>query len=140
MLMTPARRSAPTSSNGWFSLLGISGFGAIIFAGLVAYHTLTQADNLQGLRGIVIRPGTTEELTVHPKRILRLAAFGDFATMEIPIRADWSLTGDPHGSALLNCINTPRCRFRAGQKPGIIGLRASVSSFIDTVTITVSPL
>jgi len=140
--MTPARRSAPTSSNGWLPLLGISGFGAIIFSGLVAYHTFARADVLEGLRGIAIRSGTPEErgASVHLGGILRLTAVGDFTTMEVPIRADWSLIGDPRGSSLLRCVNTPRCRFRAGQKPGIIGLRANVSSFTDTVTITVAPL
>lgn len=138
--MTPTRRAALQSHNGWLSLLGISGFGTAIFSGLVAYHTFVSADVLEGLRGIHIRPSAPEELTVKPGGILRLTAIGDFTTMEVPVRTDWSLIGDQHGSALLRCANTSRCRFRAGQKPGIIGLRAKVSSFLTTVTITISPL
>ena len=139
MLMTPARRSAPTSSRGWLSLLGVSGFGAVIVAGLIAYNTFARADVLEGLRGIQILPVAPEERTVRPGGILRLTAVGDFATMEIPVRAEWSFVGPSHNGALLRCSHAPRCRFRAGSQPGTVRLRISVSSFSDSAVIAVTP-
>lgn len=137
--MLPARCTAPKSPSGWVPLLGISGFGAVIVAGLIAYNTFARADVLEGLRGIQIRPVAPEERTVQPGGILRLTAVGDFATMEIPVRAEWSFVGPSHNGSLLRCTNTPRCRFRAGNQPGTVRLRASISSFSDVAMITVAP-
>ncbi len=137
--MPPARRTAPKSPNGWAPLLGISGFGAVIAAGLIAYNTFARADVLEGLRGIQIIPIAPEERTVRPGGILRLTAVGDFATMEVPVRAEWSFVGPDHNGALLRCSNAPRCRFRAGSRPGTVRLRASVSSFSDSAAIVITP-
>lgn len=136
--MPLARCTAPKPPSGWVPLLGISGFGAVIFAGLVAYHTFVSADVLEGLRGIKIRPVASEERTVQPGGILRLTAVGDFVTMEIPVRADWSFVGAAHGSSLLRCANAPRCRFRAGKQPGTVHIRAGVSAFVDAAVITIA--
>lgn len=137
--MPPARRTTPKPPNGWVPLLGISGFGAVIVAGLIAYNTFARADVLEGLRDIQIRPVLPEERTVRPGGILRLTAVGDFATMEIPVRAEWSFVGPSHNGALLRCSNTPRCRFHAGSQPGSVRLRVSVSSFSATAVIAIAP-
>lgn len=137
--MPLARRTTPKSHNGWAPLLGINGFGAVIVAGLIAYNTFASADVLEGLRGIQIRPVAPEERTVQPGGILRLTAVGDFATMEIPVRAEWSFVGPSHNGSLLRCANTPRCRFRAGNQPGTARIRASVASFSDSAVIVIAP-
>lgn len=135
--MTPAHRSAPKFSDGWFPLFGISGFGAIIVAGLVAYHTFASADVLEGLRGIEIRPLTPEERTVNPGGALRLTAMGDFATMEIPVRADWSFVGEDLGSSIEHCSATKLCTLQAGSQGGSILVRADAGEFSDEATITI---
>lgn len=137
--MPPARRAPPKPPNGWVPLLGISGFGAVIVAGLIAYNTFARADVLEGLRGIQIHPVAPEERTVQPGKILRLTAVGDFVTMEIPVRAEWSFVGPSHNGTLLRCTNAPRCRFRAGDQPGTVRLRAGVSSFSATAVIAIAP-
>lgn len=137
--MTPAHRTAPQPSDGWLPLLGVSGFGAVLVAGLVAYHTFARADVLEGLRGIEIRPLTPEERTVNPGGTLRLTAMGDFATMEIPVRADWSFVGEPLGSSLPDCSNTKQCTLHAGSTPGSVSVQAEVGSFTDTASMSIAP-
>lgn len=137
--MPRARCTIAKPPSGWVPLLGISGFGAAIFAGLVAYYTFARADVLEGLRGIQIRPAAPEERTVRPGGILRLTAVGDFVTMEIPVRAEWSFVGPSHNGSLLRCVDTPRCRFRAGNQPGTTRIRASVSSLSATAVLVIAP-
>lgn len=136
--MTPTHRTAPKSSDGWLPLLGVSSFGAVLIAGLLAYHTFVNADTLEGLRGIEIRPLTPEERTVNPGGTLRLTAMGDFATMEIPVRVDWSFVGEPLGSSLPDCTNTKQCTLQAGSSPGSVSIQADVGSFTDTAGITIT--
>lgn len=136
--MTPAHRAVPKSPHGWLPLLGVSGFGAVLIAGLVAYHTFVSADTLEGLRGISIQPSTPEERTVNPGGTLRLTAVGDFATMEIPVRVEWSFLGETLDSSLEDCTNTKQCTLHAGSTPGSVSIQAEVGSFTDTASITIA--
>lgn len=137
--MTPARPAAAKPSNGWLPLLGVSGFGAVIASGLAAYHTFVSADSMEGLRSISIRPSTPEERTVNPGGTLRLTAVGDFTTMEIPVRTDWSFVGERLGSSLSTCANSKNCDLHAGDAPGSVDVRAQVGSLAATATITIAP-
>lgn len=136
--MVPSRRAPSKASYQWLPLLGVSGVGAVILSGIIAYQAFVNADTLEGLRGIHIRPPTPEERTVNPGGILRLTAMGDFTTMEIPVRADWDFIGDPLGGSLPDCANKQQCIIHAGGAPGSVNVRAQTESFTDTATLTIA--